>query len=368
MAKLSETKIPIAEFLEAYRRQPCLYNSLLDTYKNRVAREEAYEAIIRTLKIPQLTVLDIKLKIKSVRTVYTKELRILMREKELGRCYEPKLFWFRRADSFLRAVSLSHCKRVKNKDADVDNVSVDIKKEAPQRMLVNASAELIEDALQQRQQQQQEEDRDELESSVGQPDDAYNTELNEHPIKTTVSTGTNTNKPPNASSQTDDMPSDSSTRAPNKSELIIDDSTLCIMEQEQQQQQQQQQQQTHHQQQQQTAPRKLKYMTYAQNHQSQSQQPHQRLSTPFASPSPSQQLELGSATNHGMCFSGSNGAGQVASSDDDLFVFGQSIASQLRTIPDPYSRSVAKLRIQQVLFEAETGQSSEAVSPHLHSF
>lgn len=112
MAKIGETKIPINEFLDAYRRQPCLYNSLLDTYKNRVAREEAYEAIIRTLKIPQLTVLDIKLKIKSVRTVYTKELRILMREKEMGRCYEPKLFWFKRADAFLRAVSLSHCKRV----------------------------------------------------------------------------------------------------------------------------------------------------------------------------------------------------------------------------------------------------------------
>lgn len=114
MAKLNETKIPITDFLEAYRRQPCLYNSLLETYKNRVAREEAYQAIIRSLKIPQLTVLDIKLKIKSVRTVYTKELRILMRKKELNQCYEPKLFWFKRADSFLRSVSLSHCKRVSN--------------------------------------------------------------------------------------------------------------------------------------------------------------------------------------------------------------------------------------------------------------
>lgn len=112
MAKLNETKIPMTDFLEAYRRQPCLYNSLLETYKNRVAREEAYQAIIRSLKIPQLTVLDIKLKIKSVRTVYTKELRILMRKKELNQCYEPKLFWFKRADSFLRSVSLSHCKRV----------------------------------------------------------------------------------------------------------------------------------------------------------------------------------------------------------------------------------------------------------------
>jgi len=112
MSKLSDTKIPITEFLEAYRRQPCLYNTLLDSYKNRVSREEAYGAIIRSLKIPQLTVSDIKLKIKSVRTVYSKELRIWMREKELGRTYEPKLFWFRLADSFLRSVSLSHCKRV----------------------------------------------------------------------------------------------------------------------------------------------------------------------------------------------------------------------------------------------------------------
>jgi len=112
MSKLSETKIPITEFLEAYRRQPCLYNSQMDSYKNRTSREEAYEAIIRSLKIPQLTVVDIKLKIKSVRTVYSKELRIWMREKELGRSYEPKLFWFKLADSFLRSVSLSHCKRV----------------------------------------------------------------------------------------------------------------------------------------------------------------------------------------------------------------------------------------------------------------
>lgn len=116
MAKLNETKIPITDFLEAYRRQPCLYNSLLETYKNRVAREEAYEAIIKSLNIPHLTVLDIKLKIKSVRTVYTKELRILMRKKEQNQCYEPKLFWFKRADSFLRSVSLSHCKRVSRRN------------------------------------------------------------------------------------------------------------------------------------------------------------------------------------------------------------------------------------------------------------
>ncbi|XP_023166829.2 PH domain-containing protein DDB_G0275795 [Drosophila hydei] len=348
MAKLGEAKIPITEFLDAYRRQPCLYNSLLDTYKNRGAREDAYEAIIRTLKIPQLTVLDIKLKIKSVRTVYTKELRILMREKELGRCYEPKLFWFKRADAFLRAVSLSHYKRTKNKDSDVP-----IKKEIPQKLLLNAASQIVEDAVQQ---QQDDHHEDELES-IGQMDDAYHTDVDEH-VKTTMSTGTNTNILPNASSQTDDLQSVcSSTRTPpNKSELIIDDSQLSIMEQQQQQQQLQQQQQHQQQQQQQTLPRKLKYMTYGQNHQ---QQP-QRLATPFPSPSPSQHLELATNGNPNLSFTGG---------DDDLYAFGQSIASQLRSIVDPYARSVAKLRIQQVLFEAETGQSSETVSTtHLHNF
>lgn len=35
--------------------------------------------------------------------------------------------------------------------------------------------------------------------------------------------------------------------------------------------------------------------------------------------------------------------------------FGESIAVQLAEIPDSYSRSVAKLRINQILFEAEIG-------------
>jgi len=228
-------------------------------------------------------------------------------------------------------------------------------------LLTASSAGLIEDALHE---EEAEEEGEEDGSEHGERlDESYVNELNEHgckPHATTVSTATNTNIPPNASSQTVDdarnIVAAALTRAPNKTELIIDDSSICIMEQ---QQQQQQQQQHHHQQQ-----RKLKYMPYVHQMQSQQQQQQQqRLSTPFASPSPSQQLELSTPSNAGLCFNGT-----VGNNDDDLVIFGQSIASQLRSIPDPYSRSVAKLRIQQVLFEAETGQSSEAVSPHLHNF
>ncbi|KAI8033229.1 uncharacterized protein LOC128265839 [Drosophila gunungcola] len=295
MSKLSDTKIPITEFLEAYRRQPCLYNSLLDTYKNRVSREEAYEAIIRALKIPQLTVVDIKLKIKSVRTVYSKELRIWMREKELGRSYEPKLFWFKLADSFLRTVSLSHCKRSKNKHAGAPQTPVKAEESLvpSSKLLFTAAADISmsEDAL---------EEEDEEQNGEGEecpPDHG---------------------KPP-GSSCIISMATENARGG--KAELIIDDSSLCLVDQ--------QQQQHHHQGHPQQAPttpaqRKLKYNT-----------------------------------------------GLDSAGDDELMIFGQSIASQLRTITDSYSRSVAKLRIQQVLFEAETGQfqSTEVNSTQLqHTF
>ncbi|XP_015512678.1 uncharacterized protein [Neodiprion pinetum] len=40
---------------------------------------------------------------------------------------------------------------------------------------------------------------------------------------------------------------------------------------------------------------------------------------------------------------------------EDYVKFGESIAAQLAQVPDSYSRSVAKLRINQILFEAEIG-------------
>lgn len=40
---------------------------------------------------------------------------------------------------------------------------------------------------------------------------------------------------------------------------------------------------------------------------------------------------------------------------EEFAKFGESIAVQLAEIPDSYSRSVAKLRINQILFEAEIG-------------
>ncbi|EDV32853.1 uncharacterized protein Dana_GF21922 [Drosophila ananassae] len=308
MSKLNDTKIPITDFLEAYRRQPCLYNSLMDTYKNRESREEAYGAIIRALKIPQLTVVDIKLKIKSVRTVYSKELRIWMREKELGRSYEPKLFWFKLADSFLRSVSLSHGKKSKNKNGSAHQTPIKSESMVPSvKMLFNPSADISmsEDAL------EEEEEEDAATAATEEP---------EHHEQDTQEKAAESNCLINVASES----------ARGKAEPIIDDSSLCMVEEPQHQ------------------------------HQHQQRQP-QHLNPPSFAQHPSHH-QPGPPAQRKMKY---NPAGCEAASDDELMIFGQSIASQLRNITDSYSRSVAKLRIQQVLFEAETGhfQNVDATSP-----
>ncbi|XP_017089088.2 uncharacterized protein [Drosophila bipectinata] len=306
MSKLNDTKIPITEFLEAYRRQPCLYNSLLDTYKNRESREEAYGAIIRALKIPQLTVVDIKLKIKSVRTVYSKELRIWMREKELGRSYEPKLFWFKLADSFLRSVSLSHSKKSKNKNGSAPQTPIKSEAMVPSvKMLFNTTADISmsEDALE----EEEEEDETAATTETG-------VEESEHHEQDTQEKAAESNCLISVASERTGR---------GKSELIIDD---CMVEEPQHQ------------------PR----------------QPQHMNPPPFA-PHPSLH-QPGPPAQRKMKY---NPTGCEPASDDELMIFGQSIASQLRNITDSYSRSVAKLRIQQVLFEAETGhfQNVDATSP-----
>ncbi|XP_046867395.1 AT-rich binding protein [Drosophila willistoni] len=357
MAKLSDTKIPITEFLEAYRRQPCLYNTLLGTYKNRVSREDAYKAIIKSLKNPQLTVMDIKLKIKSVRTVYSKELRIWMREKEMGRSYAPKLFWFKLADSFLRSVSLSNGKRMKTKaiNPKLDTNQTAVKKEdstliTSRKLLFNNSGDISmsEDTMEAEDQELDEEPLD------AEPVESIDDEIEGIRALESQSQG-NVSAVVNASDLERPSAIEGST-ATGKTEISIDDSGFCVVEQQQQHQQQQhhqqqqQQQQHHHQQQQlQPTPRKLKLSTQGTG---QNQLTHDSSTPPSASASASA-FPVGG--------------------EDNLVIFGQSVASQLRTITDSYSRSVAKLRIQQVLFEAETGQfqnsaSQDTISAHLHTF
>ena len=57
-------------FLDNYRKYDCLWNICNDSYKNRSERENAYVQLRNDMQIPELTVSDVKNKIKTIRTNY----------------------------------------------------------------------------------------------------------------------------------------------------------------------------------------------------------------------------------------------------------------------------------------------------------
>lgn len=79
--------------------------------KTETPRDKAYESICFALNLPGLSVNDIKTKIKTIRTNYKCELnKILKSEKSgagLSDVYVPRLFWFKKADEYLRGVSVA---------------------------------------------------------------------------------------------------------------------------------------------------------------------------------------------------------------------------------------------------------------------
>lgn len=100
----------ISIFLELYKNHECLWNNKCENYRNRVLREKAIETLLSEINIAELSVNDIKLKIKSIRTRYMAELHKVLKSEKSGTgtddIYVPKLFWFTEADSFLRPVSI----------------------------------------------------------------------------------------------------------------------------------------------------------------------------------------------------------------------------------------------------------------------
>ncbi|XP_017156503.1 uncharacterized protein LOC108164988 [Drosophila miranda] len=303
MTKLSDGSISICKFLEAYEQQPCLYNPQLENYKSRVAREEAYTAMIEKLKVPQLSINDIKRKIKSIRTVYSKELSTRRRFKEQGKPYHTKLVWFHLADAFL---SHSHGRNRKKTPA-VNPAS---------RILFNATSDISmsEDAIM---------------AAVGDETDyVSNTEsTKQHFVASSTPNG--------CSTRHNSMTNGCGRRM--TYDLTVDDS---ILEENTQVQEELTGQSQPNAQQQQRTP-VYTYPGAAQppvrSLQPESEQQQQQIDPPAIAPPPPL---VAPAAPH---------------PDDDMTHFGQSIGSQLRQITNPYSRSWAKMRIQQILFSAETG-------------
>ncbi|XP_053615852.1 uncharacterized protein LOC128678380 [Plodia interpunctella] len=84
------------QFIHLYRQHECLWNPSSPLYKNKVARDYAYNKIQEAFKLP---VQEIKNKIKSLRSTYHQELKKVDNSKSTGNgsseLYKPNLAWFK---------------------------------------------------------------------------------------------------------------------------------------------------------------------------------------------------------------------------------------------------------------------------------
>lgn len=98
-------------FLDSYQSHPCLWDTTAEIYRNSQARTSALEQIIKEMGKKDLTIADLKNKIKNIRSIYNRELSKIRDSGKSGAgtddIYKPQLKWFEKADLFLRRISQS---------------------------------------------------------------------------------------------------------------------------------------------------------------------------------------------------------------------------------------------------------------------
>ncbi|CAH2094227.1 unnamed protein product [Euphydryas editha] len=95
------------QFLECYEMHPCLWNPREQDYRNNNVRLAAPKSIIQEMRL-SITVEEVKLKVKNIRTTYNREASKVAKSKKSGAgeddVYRPQLIWFSVADRFLKPV------------------------------------------------------------------------------------------------------------------------------------------------------------------------------------------------------------------------------------------------------------------------
>ncbi|XP_063369712.1 uncharacterized protein LOC134658036 [Cydia amplana] len=88
-----------------YEKREYLWNPVSEHYKNKKIREQGYVEIINELNLVDVTVKELKNKIKNIRSSYSVELKKIRAARKAGaHAYRPSVTWFEHADRFLRAI------------------------------------------------------------------------------------------------------------------------------------------------------------------------------------------------------------------------------------------------------------------------
>ncbi|XP_044766865.1 uncharacterized protein LOC123322867 [Coccinella septempunctata] len=109
--RLHWTMENIEKFIRLYRQHECLWNPELESYKNIQMKKSAVHRIVADMRMTGLTPIVAKERIRSIRTMYRRELNKVIKSSVSGASgkyvYKPKLFWFEQMDAFLRPIAIS---------------------------------------------------------------------------------------------------------------------------------------------------------------------------------------------------------------------------------------------------------------------
>ncbi|CAH0589262.1 unnamed protein product [Chrysodeixis includens] len=94
------------EFVKIYIKHECLWNPAHPGYKLRYQREKAYSEIsTEFMTTKSLTVPEVKMKIKNLRTTYAQQVHKILQKSSPDSIYEPSLVWFHEMDRCLKHIS-----------------------------------------------------------------------------------------------------------------------------------------------------------------------------------------------------------------------------------------------------------------------
>lgn len=97
------------KFVQLYREHECLWDKRCDAYKNKEMRASALEQLRVGMNIEELTLDEVKSKIKSIRNTYYLELDKIEKSTRSGAgasVYKSKAKWFDEYDSFVKPVPM----------------------------------------------------------------------------------------------------------------------------------------------------------------------------------------------------------------------------------------------------------------------
>lgn len=95
------------EFVKIYLKHECLWNPVHAGYKLKYQREKSYSGIIsefRASTSKTLTVPEVKVKIKNLRTTYVQQVHKILQKSNPDFIYEPSLVWFHEMDKCLKHI------------------------------------------------------------------------------------------------------------------------------------------------------------------------------------------------------------------------------------------------------------------------